>query len=53
MFSLELEDSDRLVNLVLGPVFKGTGLFHGQLDKKNGTFLGISDRVIRLVFRFS
>jgi hypothetical protein len=40
MFSLELEDSDRLVNLVLGRLSKELDGFNGQLDKKTGLFSG-------------
>ena len=41
MFSSELEDSDRLVNLVLGRLSKELDGFSWMLEKKTGLFLDI------------
>jgi hypothetical protein len=41
MFSSELEDSDRLVNVVLGRLSKELDGFSWMLEKKTGLFLDI------------
>jgi hypothetical protein len=41
MFSSELEDSDRLVNVVLGQLSKELDGFSWMLEKKTGLFLDI------------
>ena len=44
MFFYQIEDSDRLMNLVLGRLSKDWIGLTGVLDKKNGSFLWILDR---------
>ena len=53
MFLHRIEDSDRLMNLVLGRLSKDWIGLTGFLDKKNGSFLWILDRTRRwFVFGF-
>jgi hypothetical protein len=53
MFSSELEDSDRLVNVVLGRLSKELDGFSWMLEKKTGLFLdiGLNDFVGFSAFR--
>lgn len=51
MFSLELEDSDRLVNLVLGRLSKELDGFNWIIGKNGASLdIGFNDLVVFLVF---
>ena len=53
MFSLELEDSDRLVNHVLGRLSKELDGFSWMIGQKNEAFSWISDLTSWCFFGFS